>query len=185
MSVPVSVSVLGGRRHSERMDGVSEFSRFASTGYMLNLCARMLSNRMAEALAPLGVAPAQLPVLLTLSAIGQSTQRDLAVLGAIEQPTMALTLRRMERDGLIVREVDEEDRRRAIVRLTPHALDLVPRIEAIANAINERAMIGVDENEGAPFIDLVARVADNLRDVEGIRAAVAALGGSNAITTSA
>ncbi len=82
------------------------FDRLDSTGYMLNLCARLIALRMAQALRPLGVAPAQLPVLFTLSALGESTQTELAERAGIEQPTMALLLRRMERDDLIERTAD-------------------------------------------------------------------------------
>ncbi|MGW0194261.1 MarR family transcriptional regulator [Nonomuraea sp. NPDC003201] len=59
-------------------------------------------------------------------ALGGTTQGELAKALAIRQPMMALTLRRMELDGLIVRVQDETDHRRAIIRLTPQAEALLP-----------------------------------------------------------
>lgn len=147
-----------------------DFSRFESAGYMINLCARLMTQRMAQALKPLGVAPAQLPVLFTLSARGESTQVELAERCAIEQPTMALTLRRMERDGLIERSPDPADRRRAIVRLTDHARGLLPEIESIADALNG---VATAEIAGGGLTELLARVADGLGDAEAVGAVVA------------
>ena len=129
---------------------------------MINLCARVFERRMAEALAPLGLSPAYLPVIFTLSATGGTTQAELARSAEIEQPTMALTLRRMERDGIISRIPDETDRRRAIVHLTPRAVALVPQIEAIAESINRRAFDGMPADSSAQLIDLLTRAAANL-----------------------
>ena len=129
---------------------------------MINLCARVFERRMAEALAPLGLSPAYLPVIFTLSATGGTTQAELARSAEIEQPTMALTLRRMERDGIISRIPDETDRRRAIVHLTPRAEALVPQIEAIAESINRRAFDEMPADSSAQLIDLLTRAAANL-----------------------
>lgn len=144
-----------------------DFNKFDSAGYMINLCARLISQRMAEALGPLGVAPGQLPVLFTLSALGQSTQRELAELGSIEQPTMALTLRRMERDGLIERSEDPADRRRAIVQLTEHARKILPQIEAIAVTINNRATEELIGGQGN-LLKQLEQVAENLKGMENM-----------------
>jgi DNA-binding MarR family transcriptional regulator len=129
---------------------------------MINLCARVFERRMAEALAPLGLLPAYLPAIFTLSATGDATQAELARSAEIEQPTMALTLRRMERDGIISRVPDPTDGRRAIVHLTPRAEALVPQIESIAENINSRAFDGMPADSSAQLIDLLTRAATNL-----------------------
>ena len=46
------------------------------------------------------------------------SQTALARWASVEQPTMANTLNRMERDGLIVRTPDPDDRRSALISLT-------------------------------------------------------------------
>jgi DNA-binding MarR family transcriptional regulator len=49
------------------------------------------------------------------------TQKDLAHLAQIEQPTMAQLLARMERDGLIRRSPNPQDSRSSLISLTPQA----------------------------------------------------------------
>ncbi|WP_020415772.1 MarR family winged helix-turn-helix transcriptional regulator [Amycolatopsis sp. ATCC 39116] len=139
-----------------------EFDRFDSAGFMINWCARVFERRMAAALRPLGLKPAYLPPLFTLSAMGEATQSELAKASAIQQPTMALTLRRMERDGLITRVQAKADERRAIVRLTPTAEEVLPQVEAIARSINEAAFEGLPDDAPARLIELLRQTVRNL-----------------------
>jgi DNA-binding MarR family transcriptional regulator len=145
-----------------------DFNRFDSAGFVINWCARVFERRMAEALRPLGITPAYLPPLFTLSALGGTTQGELAKASAIQQPTMALTLRRMERDGLIVRAQDETDHRRAIIRLTPQAEALLPQVEALAQSINEAAFNGLSAEAPAQLIELLRQTAENLEKQQGV-----------------
>src|SRR4051812_33468072 len=80
--------------------------------------SRMFDRELRGALLPTGVLPGQLPVLLVLYDADGPTQAELARRLGVEQPTMAATLGRMERDGLIERRADEDDGRRARVHLT-------------------------------------------------------------------
>jgi MarR family transcriptional regulator, transcriptional regulator for hemolysin len=139
------------------------FDQFQSAGYMVNLCARLFSQRITEALSPYGVTTAYLPVLYTLDAQGEMSQGELAELISIEQPTMTRTLGRMERDGFIARAQDPANGRRILARLTEHGKAIAPRVEAIAMAINDDVMaelaIGTPE-----FIQVLTALADELRD---------------------
>ncbi|HEX7660095.1 MAG TPA: MarR family transcriptional regulator [Pseudonocardiaceae bacterium] len=119
---------------------------------------------MAEALRPLGITPAYLSVLFTLSEVAGATQGELAKASAIQQPTMAVTLRRMERDGLIFHVQDNADRRRLIIRLTPKAKALVPQVEALARGINKAAFEGLPADAPAQLIELLRQTAHNLEN---------------------
>src|SRR4051812_36585626 len=89
--------------------------------------SRMFDRELRAALMPAGVLPGQLPVLLALYDDDGPTQADLARRLAVEQPTMASTLARMERAGLIERRADEDDSRRARVHLTERSRALRER----------------------------------------------------------
>lgn len=138
------------------------FEPHESVGYMVNLCARVFERRMAEGLAPLGLKPAYLPVIFAVSAVGGATQAQLAREAQIEQPTMALTLRRMERDGIVYRLPDRQDRRQAIVRLTPRAEELLPQVVSIAQEINRRAFADAATDDSIDLVALLARAVHNL-----------------------
>lgn len=82
--------------------------------------ARRTAFEFSDQLAPLGLTPAQFAVIDFLFASGGSaTQAEIARSVGVEQPTMAATLRRMERDNLIVRVADPSDGRQSFVSPTP------------------------------------------------------------------
>lgn len=104
------------------------FERSDSALYLASQLAKGLSRALQRRAASLGFSPGQFPVLLALWQEDGLTQRQLLDRLDIEQATLANTLARMERDGLIARSPHPADRRAQIVRLTEHGRAL----EAVA-----------------------------------------------------
>lgn len=125
--------------------GTMAFDRSRSAGYLINHLARIFEQALGARIGPLGIVPGQFPVLLALWEEDGLTQRQLVERLDVEQPTMANTLARMERDGLIVRTPHPEDRRARIVRLTPRARAVEEAATAAAAAVNERLLAGLSE----------------------------------------
>ncbi len=113
------------------------FDRSHSAGYLISHLARIFEQALARRIKPFGIVPGQFPVLLALWEEDGLTQSELVERLDVEQPTMANTLARMERDGLIVRMPDSADRRVRIVRLTPRARALEEAATAAAGSVNE------------------------------------------------
>jgi DNA-binding MarR family transcriptional regulator len=134
-----------------------------SLGYQVNLLARLLEQALRREIADHGVVPGQFPALLNLFQEDGLTQAELTRRAGVEQPTMANTLNRMERDGLITRVADPADRRRVRVHLTPHARRLEPALAAAGREVNGRATHGLTRDEVDAFLATLARLADNLR----------------------
>lgn len=84
----------------------------------------------------------QFPVLLSLWEEDGLTQSKLHRLTDVEQATMANTLQRMERDGLVRRTRHPSDQRQALVRLTPKARGLEPPLVRSAQEVNEATLAG-------------------------------------------
>lgn len=133
-------------------------TRETSAGYMANWAARLFSRELERQLAPTGIAPAYMPVLFALADGSTLTQKELARRAAVEQPTMAATLKRMERDGMIYRRQDPGDKRSALVALTPLALGKVETVERVVTAINALALEQLDAGERRQFLSLLGRV---------------------------
>ncbi|QDZ12115.1 MarR family winged helix-turn-helix transcriptional regulator [Devosia ginsengisoli] len=133
-------------------------TRETSAGYMANWAARLFSRELERQLAPTGIAPAYMPVLFALADGSTLTQKELARRAAVEQPTMAATLKRMERDGMIHRRQDPGDKRSALVALTPLALGKVETVERVVSAINALALEQLDAGERQQFLGLLGRV---------------------------
>ncbi len=129
---------------------------------MTNLAARLFARAIDERLRPLGVSSGQLPVFFALAGGGALTQTALARRAEIEQPTMAATLSRMERDGLIQRRPDPSDGRSALIVLTPAALKKVKAVEAAVHTLNAAALAGLDDAAQRAFLAALAQVVSAL-----------------------
>ncbi|MBW2604180.1 MAG: MarR family transcriptional regulator [Deltaproteobacteria bacterium] len=93
--------------------------------YKLNYLARLLLSQVNDQMKPHGVTQGQLPVLCCLYEDEGQTQAELCKNIQVEQPTMANTLRRMERDGLIYRVVSEHDKRQSQIFITDQTRPIV------------------------------------------------------------
>lgn len=132
--------------------------RDRSAGYLANHMARSFARALAEAIRPIGLAPAQFMVLLELWREDGVTQRDLVERLDVEQATMANTLNRMERDRLIARRADPGDARARTIHLTPHARSLEGSALAAAGAINRRALAGFSAAEQEALLAGMRRI---------------------------
>ncbi|UNK37861.1 MarR family transcriptional regulator [Shinella sp. H4-D48] len=117
-----------------------DFDRTASAAYLANLLAKAASRALQALADGAGFAPGQLPVLLELWNGDGLTQRELLDRLDIEQATMANTLARMQRDGLISRRRHPSDRRAQLVFLTQRG-----------KALRDTAMTAASQTEDALF----------------------------------
>jgi DNA-binding MarR family transcriptional regulator len=136
--------------------------REESLGYQVNHLARLLAQALAARIAPYGVVPGQFAQLLVLFEEDGLTQRELCDRVRIEQATMAKTLQRMQRDGLVRCDPDPSDRRRIRVYLTDQARALEPDLVAAARSVNTSATAGLTTAEIATYLDLTTRLINNL-----------------------
>ena len=140
--------------------------RDRSAGYMTNWAARLFARAIDRRLKPLGLSSAHMPVMFALGEGREMPQKALARAAAIEQPTMAATLARMERDGLVRRRPDPRDRRAMLFSLTPLAAEKADAVQAAVAGVNGRALAGLAPQEREAFLGMLARVVAAL-DREG------------------
>jgi DNA-binding MarR family transcriptional regulator len=138
------------------------FDRHRSPGHVVNYLARLFAKALYRRIGLHGVTRGQFPVLLVLWEQEGTTQAELAERLAVEQPTMAGTLKRMERDGLIRRVPDPADRRQARIRLTPRGRQLEEALTTSARETNAVAMEGLSAADSARLMSLVGRMVANL-----------------------
>jgi DNA-binding MarR family transcriptional regulator len=139
------------------------FDREESAGYLANHMARLFARRLAKQTRPLGIVPGQFPLLLELWRQDGQSQKMLVETLDVEQATVANTLGRMERDGLVRREVDPVDSRSRRIFLRRKGRDLEEKATRAAQAVNAIALAGLTPPEAASFRAAMRRVIANLR----------------------
>lgn len=123
------------------------FDRMDSATYLSSLLAKSFSRALQERSQKLGFAPGQFPVLLELWSEEGLTQKQLLDRLDIEQATMANTLSRMERDGLIERRRHPTDNRAQQVFLTGKARAMEDDAKAAALAADQSLLSGFRDFE--------------------------------------
>lgn len=140
-----------------------DFKKSQSAGYLVNHLARIFARGLAARIKPLGISTGTFPALLELWEENGLTQKQLVQRLDIEQATMANTLARMERDGLIVRRKDESDGRAQRIWLTERARDIREDAGAAAQAENASTLSGLSQAERRQFICLMQKVIETSR----------------------
>ena len=143
-----------------------DWDPMAHPGHYFSRIARALTRIGDIRLRDLGFATAQLPVLAALKDGARMSQTDLARWAKVEQPTMAQMLARMERDGLIRREGDPNDRRSSVISLTKQARAKVPAGRAVLRQGNVEMTKGLTAREVETLLSLLRRVLANVEEME-------------------
>ncbi len=139
------------------------FRKENSAGYLVNHMARLFAKGLQDRIAPLGIVTGQFPILLELWQKDGVSQKDLLRKLDIEQATLANTLSRMERDGLIIRSKDPADARAQVIRLSERAVAIRAQAYQAACDQNEAALSVLDDAEREQFMDFMHRVIGNMR----------------------
>lgn len=132
----------------------------ASMGHLVNRAARLFRQLADRRLAPLGLSSGHLPVLTALMSAEALSQKELTEHAGIEQPTMAATLSRMERDKIIERRVDPNDRRSSLFSLAPSTRDKAETIKTVTASINGTSLAHLAADDRAKFRTLLLEVID-------------------------
>jgi MarR family transcriptional regulator for hemolysin len=129
---------------------------------LINSASRALTRLNDRRLKPLGLTYGQMPVLVALSTGDALSQKELARLARIEQPSMAQLLARMERDGLITRTPDPVDGRVSLISLTGPAKAKLPLARVALEGTNDQALAGFGGPEVEVLRSLLTRFLANL-----------------------
>ncbi|KAB2915081.1 MAG: MarR family transcriptional regulator [Hyphomicrobiaceae bacterium] len=139
------------------------FNRHQSLGYLVNQLARLFAQRLERRLAVHGIPLGQFPLLLVLWEENGLTQSEIARRLDFEQPTVANTLRRMMRDGLVRMHPDPTNRKKVLVFLTEKGHRLHDPLSAEARAVNAEAAAALGPEEMTGLRHAIARLTDALR----------------------
>lgn len=136
----------------------------ASPGYLVNHLARLFAGALQSRIKPMGLSTGVFPVMLHLWQKDGITQRDLVGLVGVEQATMANTLARMERDGLIQRRPDPEDGRARRIWLTEQGKSLDEAATSAANEENLSVLAGLSQDEVAQLVQLMRKAIQTFEE---------------------
>ncbi len=141
-----------------------QFDFQSSIGYWICMTSRAYERAMQQQLVPAGITHRQCQVLCWLAHDGPLSQVELAERMSIEPPTLVRILDRMERDGLLIREACESDRRVKKIRVLPKAKPVWKQITQCAERVRGQAERSLTVAQRNTLKELLAIVQSNLDD---------------------
>ena len=119
---------------------------------------------VAKELESIGMRASYRHVMKPLMEADGLTQLDLVKITKLKAPTISITLRNMEREGIVRREKNDNDRRETHVFITDKGREMHAKVlEAFDKA--EKAMLeGISDTELAAVEALMEKMTANLRN---------------------
>lgn len=135
-------------------------------GLSVARAARLVSRAFDQALSEAGGSLPLWLVLLNLKIRPAANQRELAAAVGIREATLTHHLNAMERDGLLTRRRDQNNRRIHVVELTEAGEAAFLRLRAAAVAFDRRLRRDITAEEVATIDRLLDRLAANVQTSE-------------------
>jgi DNA-binding MarR family transcriptional regulator len=123
------LSVMGQTATSEQLPRQAT----SDTITRLRLVVTRLSRKLRQQADVSDLTPSRMSALSTIDRLGPVTLSELAAAEQVQPPTMTRIATVLEDSGLVVREVDETDRRSARVRVSPAGARVLSRSRSKKN----------------------------------------------------
>ena len=129
--------------------------------------ARRWRKLLDERLKDLGVTQARWNTMVALHRGGEgTTQRDLAELMSIENPTLVRLLDNLENQELIERRACKEDRRARRLYLTARGRAFMEELDERAESLRDQLLNGITKEELEICLNVFDRVIENSDHIE-------------------
>jgi MarR family transcriptional regulator, transcriptional regulator for hemolysin len=142
-------------------------------GQVLTGTARTWRNKLDQRLRPLGLTQGKWMTLVHLAASEKPlTQRELAALVGIEEPTLAGILHRLQSDGWIERKGSATDRRCKTVHLQRNSKPVLDQIFSTARALRHELIADIPTDDLQTCMTVLARIREKAEVVAVINETV-------------
>lgn len=126
---------------------------------------RMYYSRIQSQLAEVGLYRGQPPILMLLYKNDGMSQKEMARALNLSPATMTVTLKRMEKAGLVLREMDEHDQRILRVHLSEKGREMCETGESRIGVVTAELLEGFTLEEQHQLNEYLGRIARNMERV--------------------
>lgn len=139
-----------------------------SVGFLISQLGFFSSNRFAEALEPLGIAPREFLLLRFVAASAGRSQQSLAERLGVPPSRMVALVDELEERGLVERRADLDDRRVRGLHLTKRGQATAERASEVAIDYEMKLCSSLAEGEREQLIDLLQKIQGDQTELRGV-----------------
>ena len=123
--------------------------------------------RLYHQLDEIGIHPGQLPLLRLLDIQDGLSQKEIASRLSLSAPTVTMSIRRLEKNGLVSRQQDQRDQRVSRIYLTDLGESCAAQIEKILVQNEKVLQRGFNEAELCLLKRFCEQLRENIQQSEG------------------
>lgn len=127
--------------------------------------SRKVFTLLFNELSKINLHPGQPPILLLLSKHDNLTQIDIANKVCVKPSTIAVMLKKMEKNGLIEKKIDKNDRRLFYISLTEKGRQIADKTHQIINQIETKITKQLTNEEKEEFKVILKKIISELENV--------------------
>ena len=138
-------------------------------GFLITKIKQLHSRALAQCISDKGIdafSGEQGKILFVLWQKDKITQKELATEIGLAKNTITVMLEKMEKNNLIRRITDENDKRKSLVILTEHAKSLKKSFDEISDEMLKKVYKGFSEEEIDKYEGYLHRIIRNLEEKE-------------------
>ena len=138
-------------------------------GFLITKIKQLHSRALAQCISDKGIdafSGEQGKILFVLWQKDKITQKELATEIGLAKNTITVMLEKMEKNNLIRRITDENDKRKSLVILTDYAKSLKKSFEEISDEMLKKVYKGFSEEEIDKYEGYLHRIIRNLEEKE-------------------
>ena len=139
-----------------------------SVPYLMIRVGGMMSRQLELDLRPLKVSFQHWRILAVLAETNGSSITDLSDYAVVPHSSLSRLLSRMEADGYVRRQIDNQDARTVRLFTTPLGEDIYRRILPMAIAIRDRALAGMSAAQKTNLLELMNHMLGRMQAPIGI-----------------
>ena len=137
---------------------INNFNLNQSFGFLINALSLNTKHQLDLRLKVHQLTVHQFGILLNIYKRGPLTQKEIAQQTNGDEPTTARLMKRLEDKGCIKRIVDENDKRKRMVSLSPAGISLLEKILPHAQEVNKEMLSSLSDDEETLLLSLLNKV---------------------------
>lgn len=135
-----------------------------STIESINDASFLFASAIYREMDKIGIRPSYRTIMQSLYENESLTQLELVNITNLKAPTISITLRAMEHEGIVLREKSDNDRRETHVSITEKGREMYNTLLSSITELQTKMLEGITNSEQAVLISLLDKICDNLRN---------------------
>jgi DNA-binding MarR family transcriptional regulator len=128
---------------------------------LISFTYRSVQKYFAKELASYNIGWGHFAILMSLYDQEGRSQDSLAQSRGFDKTMIAKSILRLEKEGIVYRKIDQEDKRIKRLYLTEKGRKLMPEMQRIGNELNSLLLKSFDTDEASAAVEIIRKLALN------------------------